>query len=130
MRRLLDASLFYNNFGHFGDNTEKDHLIGGKQMEHFPIIHTNFWDAVIAVPAVLIVTQLIKLLLPIPRFYIPTVATILGLFFAFFIAHRFNFWGAVFMGLFYGNAAVGLYAAMKTAIITFRTSRKKSDGKT
>lgn len=26
----------------------------------FPIIHTNFWDAVIAVPVVMILTQAIK----------------------------------------------------------------------
>lgn len=99
-------------------------------MEHFPIIHTNFWDAVIAVPAVLILTQVIKLLLPIPRVYVPTIASILGLLFSFFIAHRYNFWGAIFMGLFYGNAAVGLYAALKTAITTFRNSGEKSESKT
>ena len=27
---------------------------------HFPIIHTNFWDAVIAVPLVMILTQFIN----------------------------------------------------------------------
>ncbi|RST75569.1 hypothetical protein D4T97_007625 [Siminovitchia acidinfaciens] len=91
-------------------------------MEHFPIIHTNFWDAIIAVPAVLIVTEIIKLLLPIPRFLIPTVATIFGLVFALFIAHKFNFWGAIFMGLFYGNAAVGVYASLKTSWQTYRSS--------
>lgn len=25
-------------------------------MEHFPLIHTNFWDAVIAVPLVMVLT--------------------------------------------------------------------------
>gem|GEM_PF-3629566 len=29
-------------------------------MEHFPLIHTNFLDAVVAVPVVKIITQLIK----------------------------------------------------------------------
>jgi len=29
-------------------------------MELFPTIHTNFWDAVIAVPFVMIVTQIIR----------------------------------------------------------------------
>lgn len=29
-------------------------------MEHFPLIHTNFWDAVVAVPVVMMITQLIK----------------------------------------------------------------------
>ncbi|WP_144487904.1 hypothetical protein [Siminovitchia fortis] len=91
-------------------------------MEPFPVIHTNFWDSVIAVPAVLIATQFIKILLPIPRVLIPTVANILGLAFALFIAHRFNFWGAVFMGFFYGNAAVGVYASLKTSLKTYRDS--------
>ena len=94
-------------------------------MEHFPVIHTNFWDAVIAVPAVLVATQIIKLLFPIPRVIIPTIATILGLMFSLFIAHRFNFWGAVFMGLFYGNAAVGTYASLKTTWETYRASGNK-----
>ena len=88
-------------------------------MEHFPVIHTNFWDAIIAVPAVLIITQIIKLWLPIPRVFVPTIATVFGLLFALFIAHRYNFWGAIFMGFFYGNAAVGVYASLKTAFITY-----------
>ncbi|MBD8007122.1 hypothetical protein [Bacillus norwichensis] len=91
-------------------------------MEPFPVIHTNFWDSVIAVPVVLIVTQIIKVLFPIPRVLIPTVANILGLAFALFIAHRFNFWGAIFMGLFYGNAAVGVYASLKTSWHAYRNS--------
>jgi hypothetical protein len=95
-------------------------------MEHFPTIHTNFWDAVIAVPAVLMLTQIIKLLLPIPRVFVPTLATVLGLAFSLFIAHRFNFWGAVFMGFFYGNAAVGVYASMKTSILYYRNSDRNN----
>ncbi|MEK3887563.1 hypothetical protein [Bacillus sp. FSL K6-3431] len=99
-------------------------------MEHFPIIHTNFWDAVIAVPTVLILTQIIKLLTPIPRAFIPTVASVLGLIFSIFIAHRFNFWAGVFMGFFYGNAAVGAYASLKTAIAAYRQSDERFSNKT
>ena len=33
----------------------------------FPTIHTNFWDAVIAVPSVMIITQMIKMLLKVPE---------------------------------------------------------------
>ncbi|MBS4198493.1 hypothetical protein KHA93_02380 [Bacillus sp. FJAT-49732] len=94
-------------------------------MEHFPIIHTNFWDAVIAVPLVVIVTQIIKIFLRVPRFLVPTIATILGLIFSIFIAHKYNFWGAVFMGFFYGNAAVGVYAGLKTSINAYRKSKKE-----
>ena len=33
----------------------------------FPTIHTNFWDAVIAVPSVMIITQIIKILLRVQK---------------------------------------------------------------
>ncbi|MFD1707292.1 hypothetical protein ACFSCZ_11175 [Siminovitchia sediminis] len=94
-------------------------------MEPFPVIHTNFWDSLIAVPAVLAATQMIKFFLPIPRVLIPTVANILGLLFALCIAHRFHFWGAIFMGLFYGNAAVGVYASLKTSWEAFRNKKRQ-----
>ncbi|MCR2821104.1 hypothetical protein [Lederbergia panacisoli] len=94
-------------------------------MEHFPIIHTNFWDAVIAVPLVVIVTQIIKISLRVPRFLVPTIATVLGLIFSIFIAHKYNFWAAVFMGFFYGNAAVGVYAGLKTSIDAYRKQKKE-----
>ena len=42
----------------------------------FPTIHTNFWDAVIAVPSVMIITQMIKMLLKVPKKFIPTIALI------------------------------------------------------
>lgn len=32
----------------------------------FPIIHTNFWDALIAIPVIMIITQLIKVYLHAP----------------------------------------------------------------
>ncbi|MBW8352139.1 hypothetical protein K0H71_22320 [Bacillus sp. IITD106] len=94
-------------------------------MEHFPIIHTNFWDAVIAVPLVIVVTQIIKIFLRIPRFLVPTIATVLGLIFSIFIAHKYNFGAAVFMGFFYGNAAVGVYAGLKTSFYAYRNSKKE-----
>ena len=45
----------------------------------FPTIHTNFWDAVIAVPSVMIITQMIKMFLKVPKKFIPTIALIIGL---------------------------------------------------
>jgi hypothetical protein len=66
----------------------------------FPTIHTNFWDGVIAVPAIVIVTQCFKLL--------PTIASILGYIMSIFISHRGNIWAGLFMGAFYGAAAVEL----------------------
>ncbi len=53
----------------------------------FPTIHTNFWDAVIGVPVVLIVTQLIKWLFHPKKQYVPTIALAVGVLFSVFISH-------------------------------------------
>jgi hypothetical protein len=87
---------------------------------HFPTIHTNFWDAVIAVPIVLVVTQLIKIFLKVPKKFIPTLALVIGLFISIFISHPHNLIAGLFMGWFYGYAAIGTYASLKTTIISFR----------
>ncbi|WP_342429597.1 hypothetical protein [Neobacillus sp. FSL H8-0543] len=87
----------------------------------FPTIHTNFWDAVIAVPAVLVLTQLIKVILKVPKKFIPTVAVIIGLCISIFISHRHNLIAGIFMGWFYGSAAIGSYASLKTTIMAFRS---------
>jgi hypothetical protein len=94
-------------------------------METFPVIHTNFWDAVIAVPIVLVVTQVLKKLLPIPRALIPTLASVIGLIISVFFAHRRNLGAGIFMGFFYGNAAVGVFSSIKMSIITFKNRRNK-----
>ncbi len=93
-------------------------------MERFPIIHTNFWDAVIAVPVVLIITQIIKVVLPIPRTYIPTLASVVGLVISIFISHRGNLSAGIFMGFFYGNAAVGVFSSLKIALIAYKNRKK------
>ncbi len=90
----------------------------------FPTIHTNFWDAVIAVPAVMIVTQLIKVLFRVPKKFVPTLALVIGLAISVFISHRGSFIAGIFMGWFYGYAAIGSYASLKTTIITFLHKRK------
>jgi MFS superfamily sulfate permease-like transporter len=90
----------------------------------FPIIHTNFWDAVIAVPTVMIITQCIKILLKIPKKYVPLVALLLGLLISIFISHKASLLTGTFMGYFYGYAAIGSYASLKTTILTFRKDPK------
>ncbi len=96
-------------------------------MENFPTIHTNFWDAIFAVPVVLIITQLIKVLLPIPRTLIPTVASVIGLIISIFFAHKGDLGAGIFMGFFYGNAAVGVFSSLKISWIAFkkRWNRKR-----
>ncbi len=96
-------------------------------MENFPIIYTNFWDAVVAVPAVLIITQLIKVVLPIPKYLIPTVATIVGLIISVFFAHRGNISAGIFMGFFYGNAAVGAFSSLKMSYITYKNRKNRKN---
>lgn len=93
-------------------------------METFPIIHTNIWDAIIAVPLVVLFTQILKKFLPIRKFFIPSVASGIGLVISIFFAHRQNLWAGIFMGFFYGNAAVGLYASLKTQINAYRNNGK------
>ena len=91
----------------------------------FPTIHTNFWDAVIAVPSVMILTQIFKVFLKVEKKYVPTIALIIGLIISIFISHRESFVAGVFMGWFYGSAAVGSYASLKTTRIAFRNSKRR-----
>lgn len=90
----------------------------------FPTIHTNFWDAVIAVPLVIIATQIIKKLLKIPKKYVPTMALIFGLLISIFYSHRHSLTAGIFMGWFYGYAAIGSYASLKTTILEYRNTNK------
>jgi len=89
-------------------------------MEAFPIIHTNFWDAVVAVPVIILATQLLKTLMHIRKSFVPGVANLIGLVISIFIAHPHNFWAGIFMVFFYGSAAVGVYSSLKTQIRAFR----------
>jgi cell shape-determining protein MreD len=89
----------------------------------FPTIHTNFWDAVIAVPLVLIVTQLIKVFLHVPKKFIPSIALVVGLLISVFYSHRHSLIAGIFMGWFYGYAAIGSYSSLKTMIIAFRNKK-------
>ncbi|KPH71191.1 hypothetical protein [Oceanobacillus caeni] len=91
----------------------------------FPEIHTNFWDAVIAVPLIVIITQFFKLF-PIPHKYFPTIASALGFLIFIFISHRHDLIAGIFMGGFYGAAAIGLYSSLKTTWITFRKKYMKN----
>jgi hypothetical protein len=91
----------------------------------FPTIHTNFWDAVIAVPTVMIITQLLKVFFHIKKEYVPTIALILGLFISIFISHRHHLIEGIFMGWFYGYAAIGSYASLKTTLLSFRKQKSE-----
>ena len=85
----------------------------------FPTIQTDFWDGVVAVPVVILITQLFKVF-PIPRKYYPTIATIIGYIISIFFSHRHDLWAGIFMGGFYGAAAVGTYSSLKTSWLALR----------
>ncbi|GGH81030.1 hypothetical protein JOD43_002439 [Pullulanibacillus pueri] len=86
----------------------------------FPTIQTNFWDAVTAVPIVMILTELLKFFLKIPKKFVPTTSLILGLAISIFISHKHHLVAGIFMGWFYGYAVIGSYASLKTAFLSFR----------
>ena len=85
----------------------------------FPTIHTNFWDAVIAVPVVMILTQIIKKAFKMQK-HVPLVATILGYAISIFISHRGDLVAGIIMGYFYGYAAIGSYVTLKNSIKAFK----------
>ncbi|MEO4053347.1 hypothetical protein [Solibacillus sp. CAU 1738] len=89
-------------------------------MEYFPVIHTNFWDAIIAIPVIMIITQLLKIFFRIKPYWVPPIALIIGLIISIFISHRHNLLAGIFMGWFYGYAAIGSYASLKTAFKAYR----------
>jgi len=86
----------------------------------FPTIHTNFWDAVIAVPVIVILTQVIKKLFKMQKKHVPFVAVLIGYFISILISHRGNLLAGIFMGYFYGYAAIGSYASLKTSILAYK----------
>lgn len=90
---------------------------------NFPIIHTNFWDALIAIPLIMILTQLLKIYFKIPNKFVPLVALLVGLIISIFISHRHNLVAGIFMGWFYGYAAIGNYAALKTSLVAYRNKK-------
>ena len=91
----------------------------------FPTIKTNLWDAIFAIPIIILLTQLIKVYFKLPKWFVPTIALLFGLGISIFISHKHNTFGGIFMGWFYGYAAIGSYASLKTNIIAFRNKRRK-----
>lgn len=89
-------------------------------LSEFPVIHTNIWDTIWAIPVVIILTMLLKKLVKLRPAYVPTVANIWGLIISIFISHRHDLSAGIFMGFIYGAAAVGTYSSLKTSIRAYR----------
>lgn len=91
----------------------------------FPTIKMNVWDTIFAIPLIIVLTQLIKVYFKIPKWFVPTIALFFGLGISIFITHKQNTLGGIFMGWFYGYAAIGSYASLKTNIMSYRNKRSK-----
>ncbi|RHW41315.1 hypothetical protein D1B31_09455 [Neobacillus notoginsengisoli] len=89
----------------------------------FPVIHTNIWDVIIAVPAIIGITQLLKLYFKISKPIVPTIALAAGLLLSVLVSHQYSVLSGLFMGWFYGYAAIGSYAAMKTSWKAYRKEK-------
>lgn len=92
----------------------------------FPIIHTNIWDGIIAVPLIVLITQFFKLF-PIPHKYFPTIASFFGFAISIFFSHRHSLPAGIFMGGFYSAAAIGTYSSLKTSWLAFKNRRSKKE---
>lgn len=108
-----------NNLSAISDNNHKRNII-----MDFPIIQTNFWDSVIGIPLTLILTQMLKLFFPLPKQYVPTIAVLIGLALSIFFSHPHDLIAGIFMGYFYGYAAIGSYAATNTTWKVFRREKR------
>lgn len=89
-------------------------------LTEFPIIHTNIWDAVWAVPVVLLIVLMAHWLLKVPESWISTVSTVFALLLSIFITHRGDLAAGIFMGLFYSGAAMGTVYSLKQSYLAFR----------
>jgi len=88
----------------------------------FPIIHTNVWNAFLAIPAILLGIFLLKVLLKLPESWFSTAATIIGLILSIFISHPGNLLAGIFMVFFYGGAVLVTIYSMK---VWYNSYRKK-----
>jgi len=84
----------------------------------------NFWDAVFAIPAIILLTQCVKVFFKLPKWFVPTIALIFGLGISIFISHKHSIIAGVFMGWFYGYAAIGSYASLKTNLTAYRNKHR------
>ncbi|MCM3720231.1 hypothetical protein [Fictibacillus phosphorivorans] len=89
----------------------------------FPFIHTNFWDALIAVPAIIVLIEILKILLPLNSSLIPMIASAIGLVISIFITHPHSLWTGIVMGIVYGITAVGAYASFVKFVSSYRNKR-------
>ncbi|SOC39896.1 hypothetical protein [Ureibacillus acetophenoni] len=91
----------------------------------FPTIYTNIWDVLLAIPFVMILTQITKMIFHIKSFFVPTLSIVIGLLLSIFISHNYDLLAGIFMGFVYGYGAIGNYASMKTSYNAYRKRKSK-----
>ncbi len=91
-------------------------------LTEFPIIHTNIWDAIWAIPVILLVLVIVKLFIRVPSSWLSTLATVTALILSVFISHRGNLSAGIFMGFFYSGAAMGLLYSWQKSFEAFRAN--------
>ena len=91
-------------------------------LTEFPMIHTNIWDAVLAIPVIIIVIILIKAFFKLASSWLSTVAVMIGLVISIFISHPENLSAGIFMGFFYGAAAVGAMYSIQATFSAYRAN--------
>lgn len=89
-------------------------------LNEFPVIQTNIWDAVWAIPVILVVIILLKAFFKLPETWFSTAATVTGLIISIFISHPGDWVAGVFMGYFYGAAASRTIYSLKIWFIAYR----------
>ncbi len=92
-------------------------------LNEFPVIHTNIWDAFWAIPVILIALIVLKMVFKLPSSWVSTAATVIGLCLSIFISHPRNLSAGIFMGFFYGGAAVGVIYSLKASYFAFRNTK-------
>ena len=94
-------------------------------LTEFPVIHTNIWDAIWAIPVIIVVVLMIERFFKVPVAWLSTVATVVGLLLSIFISHRGNLSAGIFMGFFYGGAAFGFMYSVRNSYIAYRRRKKR-----
>lgn len=90
-------------------------------LSEFPIIHTNVWDAIWAVPVTIAVVLAARWLFRVNPAWLSTVATATALILSIFISHPHSLSAGIFMGFFYSGAAMGVLYSLKQSYQAIRS---------
>src|SRR4051794_29692129 len=84
-------------------------------LTQFPVTHTNIWDAIWAIPVIVVLVM--KVFFKLSMAWLSTVATVVGLVLSIFNSHPGNLSVGIFMGFFYGSAVFGFMYSVRNSFI-------------